>query len=263
MEDAGSQGSAVAGTQDGGAVGDGTVDANAAGNQDGQTGGNVNDANAQPQDGTDAEGNKPHEQAVPYERFKEVNDKLSQFNQLIESAKTDPAAKQQLAEMFGVQAQQPTQTPQPSATPFQEFLQKSVDPQMHAHYDGFARAIAQEQQSYVDEQLAPILAFIGKSRIGEVEKANPDFKQYQGQVAEYMKKHPTLDPEEALAIAAYQGRLKSAALSGQRKEQQRQQSISKTPVTKTPGAPGSTPSKNPTSIRGMLSQAYDKHAQPA
>jgi hypothetical protein len=262
MEDAGSQGSAVAGTQDGGSVGTGTADVVDAGANDGQTGAGVTDPNAQPQGDTNPDGTK-HEQAVPYERFKEVNDKLSQFNQLIESAKTDPAAKQQLAEMFGVKAEQPTQTPQPSVTPFQEFLQKSVDPQMHAHYDGFARAIAAEQQAYVDEQLAPILAYIGKSRIGEVEKANPDFKQYQGQVAELMKKHTTLDPEEALAIAAYQGRLKAAAMSGQRKEQQRQQSIQKTPVTRTPGAPGSTPGKAPSSIRGMLSQAYDKHAQPA
>lgn len=262
MEDAGSQVGASAGTQDGGAGGTGTADADVSGGQDGQTGAEVVDPNAQPQDGTNVEGNKPHEQAVPYERFKEVNDKVAQFNSLIESAKTDPAARQQLAEMFGV-AQQPAQTPQPSVTPFQEFLQKSVDPQMHAHYDGFARAISSELESFIEGRMAPVMAYIGQSRIKDVESKNPDFNKYQGQVAELMKKHGTLDPEEALAIAAYKDRLKSAAKSGQVKEQQRQQAISKTPVTKTPGAPGSTPVKNPTSIRGMLTRAYDNSAQPA
>lgn len=262
MEDAGSQVSAEQGTQDGGAGGTGTADVSAEGSQTGLTDGNVNDANVQPEGNTNPDGTKPHEESVPYKRFAEVNDKLAQFNQLIESAKTDPAAKQQLAEMFGV-AQQPAQAPQPSASPFQEFLQKSVDPQMHPHYDGFARAISSELESFIEERMAPVMAYIGQSRLKEVESKNPDFQKFQPQVAEFMKKHPTLDPEEALAIAAYKDRLKSAALSGQKKEQQRQQSISKTPVTRTPGAPGSTPAKAPGSIRGMLHAAFDKVSQPA
>src|SRR5262245_21901246 len=152
----------------------------------GQTGGEAN-----------AQGEKGHEESVPYARFKEVNDKLNEFTALLESAKTDPAARTQLAEMFGLQASQPAQTSQPTSKPFSEFLQKSVDPQMHAHYEGFAGAIAQELETFVEERLAPVMAFIGKTSLDGAYKANPLLKEHQTELADVMKKHPTLSPDEA------------------------------------------------------------------
>lgn len=234
--------------------------------QDSQNGGAPQDSQQGDQGqpgGENPNGDQPHETHVPYERFKQVNDKLSEFTSLIESAKTDPAARAQLAEMLGV-AKQPDQAAQPETTPFQEFLQKSVDPQMHAHYDSFARAISAELESYVAEQLAPIMAYIGKSSLDGAFTKNPLLKDHQTELADVMKKHPTLTPDEAgWHIPALREKLiKQAAMSGQKQEQQRQNQINKTPVTKTNGAPGGTPQPGPKTVRGMVEQAFSKIQSP-
>lgn len=258
----GDQSNANQGTQSDGSAGSGTADSQP---QEGQGGGESAGTPQGTSDQTGGEatpqGEKAHEQAIPYERFKAVNDELNQFKTLLESAKTDPAARSQLAEMFGVQAApQPAQTPQSGVTPFQEFLQKSVDPQMHAHYDGFARAMASEWESHLEERLAPIMAFIGKTSLEGAYGKNPLLKEHERELAEVLKKHPTLSPDEAgWHIPALREKLvKQAAMSGQRKEQQRQQNMNRTPVTKSGGAPGATPQPAPKNIRGMFERNFDK-----
>lgn len=256
------EGAVDAGTQDVGSASNGAVDSQVTEDQSG--GVPEANANGQPEGDTNPDGGK-HEESVPYARFKEVNDKLSEFTSLIESAKTDPNAREQLAQMFGVEAKQPPQAAQASVSPFYEFLQKSVAPEMHQHYEGMAKAIASEWEAHLEQKLSPFMAFMGRTSLDSAYSKNPLLKEHQAELSEVMKKHPTLSAEEAgwHIPTLREKMIKQASMSGQKKEAQRIQSLRQTPVTRTQGAPGGTPAPSPRTPREMLTRTFDRMVQPA
>ena len=204
---------------------------------------------------------KEHEEAVPYARFKEVNDKLSEFTSLLETAKTDPEAKKQLSELLGIQAEKSSSAPQ--LTPFQSSLAKHVAPEMQPAYMDMFSAYANEAEQHFDkmlqEKLAPIMAFIGQSSLEGAYGKMPMLKEHQVELAKVMKQHPTLSVEEAgwHIPTLREKMIKANAMASQKKEQQRREAIAKSPVTKNNGNPGGVAQQGPKTVRGMVEQAYD------
>lgn len=206
---------------------------------------------------------KDGQQFIPYERFKQINEKFKEATGLLDSL-NDPDKRQELLREWGVlKGQEEKQAPtDQQLTPFQKFLQTSVDPQYHEHYNGMAQAFVAEMKSYVDELMNPMMSYIGQARLKEIETKNPDFGQYQSKVLDLMKKHPSLDAEQAYILAAHADKLKQSQAAGEKREQDRLRQASRAPITRTPGSqPGVSANNRPLTRREALERAIQRMEQ--
>ncbi len=206
-------------------------------------------------------------QFIPYERFKQINERLKKAEEFVssfEAIKNDPAKRQEFVESLGLgkdpASAQPKEESQPA--PFQKWLSQSVDPQYHDHYSGMAGAFAAEMKEYVSELVAPLQQALGALKLKEVETKIPDFGQHEKAVADLMRKHPTLDPETAYKIAAFDGRFKQGQATGIQKAKQQQQKVSKTPITKNAGTAAVGNADKPKNLHDAMERAWKKVQGP-
>lgn len=225
------------------------------------------DASAEESQNGDAVELKDHD-PVPYSRFKEVNDRLKAAEDMVkefESIKNDPVKRQEFVEALGLGKEpanaQPNEKPQPA--PFQTFLKENVEPQLHGHYDALARAMAAEWEDYAEKQYGSRIdrleQALGALKLKEVETKIPDFGKYEKQVYDVMRKHPSLSPEEAYQLAAFQDRFKQGQATGIKKANAQQAKVSKTPITKNVGSAAASKAEPANSLRESMERAWRKH----
>lgn len=208
---------------------------------------------------------KDGQKFIPYERFQQLNERMKKAEEtasFLEAIQNDPITRQKFVESLGINNQsQSKESPTSTVGQFQQFLQTSVEPQYQAHYRGMAEAISSEWEEFyekdIESRLAPILSVIGAMKLKEVESANPDFKQYEKQVAELLAKHKSLSPEEAYILASNKDRFKKGLETGIKKAQNHQEKLNRTPVTKVGGGSSSTAKVPPKNLREALERAYD------
>lgn len=203
---------------------------------------------------------------IPYERFTQINERLKKAEEsasFLESIKNDPVARQEFVQSLGLDKPAPAQpNAEAQVTPTQKFLKESVDPQYQPHYQALFEAIGSEFTPFVrqelDAALAPIRQALGAMKLKEVESKIPDFSKHEKAVADHMRKHPTLTPEEAYQLVTYQERFKQGQTTGIQKAKTQQQKVSKTPIQRSAGGSAVTNPDKPKSLRDSMERAWTK-----
>lgn len=135
---------------------------------------------------------------IPKERLDQVLSKLDEAKNLsanfLDVLKTDPEKR---AEFMQVLSDLEKEGAEPGPQPFEKWVNESVAKEHREHYMALGQAFASEFHSYVQQQLAPILSFIGETRLDQTASKLPDFDRYKADVYKVMKQYPGIPPEMA------------------------------------------------------------------
>lgn len=197
---------------------------------------------------------KDGKQFIPKERFDQINERMKKAEEaatFLEAIKTDPVARQEFVKALGLDTQKDGSKAEEPAldAPWQDFLQKSVDPQYHGHYSGMANAIEAVLDTkftkMLEAKIGPLMAALGGLKLESVRKTIPDFNKYETKAAEFMRQFPGMSPEQAYILASHGDTFKKGVVKGAEQTKSQQQKINKAPITKGSQGAGSTGAKAP------------------
>lgn len=174
------------------------------------------------------------EEAVMARIAKLTSQKHNAEAELLESIKTNPEIRKKLQDALQIGEESATSSEESEGpTPFEEFL-APLPSEHQAVYRNMGKAMASEFESYVQdslkEALAPIMNWIGESKLNQFSQTNKDFDKYKGQIQEIMSNGRAKTVEDAYKIATYEDKLRGVSASGARQEADRQKKMSAAPV---------------------------------
>lgn len=207
----------------------------------------------------DSDGNE----YIPKKAFEERLAKLTAQkydakSALLESIKSDPAAKAEIMAALGLNQTDNTDQTKESSEPtmFQKWL-APLPPEHQAHYQGLVEAIAPDFESFVKEEiknaLAPYASYIGEQKVQSFAATNKDFGQYKSKIQEIMSSGRARTLEDAYVLASHEDKLKGVSAAVRSSEDQRRQQM-QAPSNGRPNQSGNFKQK-PGSLRDALRQA--------
>ncbi len=179
--------------------------------------------------------------------------------ELLESIKNDPVVRKEFMESLNIGESRTNSSEESNEpTPFEKFL--APLPQEHqAHYRNMGQAFADEfkpfVESYVKEQLGPIMGWIGQEKLRNFSQTNKDFGKYERDVAKIMQEGRARSVEDAYKLASFEDKMKSVFNAGQKGESERRNKIASVPSSGRNSGGVTVKGNKPMSLRDALNKA--------